>query len=165
MATKYVLLITAPQDFISRQGIESVGDGLCKQASKRGGVGWTGWLPSGVLKVRIHCISIDEIRFWMNLYFETVAKIGKSLSVVEQQVEASPIPNIDTGEIPWRTVIRKKLTKKLLKLLPEGAYLISNSYNSTKEVLSEKLGGPEKRETTWRRAVLAGANNRICRLV
>ena len=34
-----------------------------------------------------------------------------------------------------------------------------------REIFSERLGPLETRETTWRRATLAGANNRLCRLL
>lgn len=101
----------------------------------------------------------------MNAYFAVAERTTKAVAVVEQQVEEAPFPNIAAGEIPWGTVLRQKLTKKLLGLLPEGAYVVSTVYNGAEKALSEKLGPPESRETVWRRATLVGANNRLCRLV
>ena len=62
-------------------------------------------------------------------------------------------------------MLRQKLTKKLLGLLPEGVYVTSNLFSGGEEIFSERLGPLETRETTWRRATLAGANNRLCRLL
>ena len=165
MPTENILLISGPQDFMGRFEAESLGLSLCNEASRRGGDGWAGWLEPGVLKVRIHGMSLDEIRSLMNAYFESAQKHGRSISIIEQQADATPLPNVIAGEIPWGTVIRQKLTKKLLKILPEGAYLVSNSYSEGEEIFSERLGAPETRETTWRRALISGANNRLCRLV
>jgi hypothetical protein len=101
----------------------------------------------------------------MTAYFDSAIKNGKTIAIVEQQVEASTLPNVDEGDIPWGTVIQKKLTKKLLNLLPECSYLISNLFTNEGEFYSETLGGPETRATSWRRAVLAEVANRTCRVV
>ncbi len=165
MSTETVLLIIAPNDFTSRLDVESLGLELCDAVNRRGGAGWAGWLESGALKVRIQRVPPDEVHLLMDAYFTTAEKAAKSVSLVEQQVEETPLPDIAAGNIPWGTVVRQKLTKKFLGSLPEGAYVASTVYNGTEEALSEKLGPPESRETVWRRAVLAGANNRLCRLV
>ena len=86
-------------------------------------------------------------------------------SVVEQQVDETPLPDVAAGEIPRGTVLRQKLTKKLLRLLPGGAYITSNLFSGGEEIFSERLGPPETCATAWRRAMLAGANNRLCRLL
>ena len=117
------------------------------------------------MKVRIQRVPSEEVHLLMNAYFTTAERTAKSVSVVEQQVEEMPLPDIAAGDIPWGTVVRQKFTKKLLGLLPEGAYVVSTVYNGSEEALSEKLGPPETREAFWRRAVLAGVNNRLCRLV
>lgn len=167
MPAETILLFSTKQDFSSRFYAESIFLSLFETAKPLGGVCWAGWLESGVLKVRIQGISFDEIRVTMNVFLEGSQRDGHSISVIERQAESTPLPNVQAGEIPWGTVIRQKLTKKLLKLLPEGAYLLSNLYsiNTGEEVFSEHLGNAETRESTWRRAVLAGANNRTCRLV
>ena len=167
MPTETILLISTKQDFASRFHAEGIFYLLFEDAKSLRGVCWAGWLESGVLKVRIQGVSIEKIRLSTNAFLEGAQRRGKTLSVIEQQAELSPLPNIQAGDIPWGTVLRQKLTKKLLMLLPEGAYLLSNHYSSItrEEVFSEKLGKAETREETWRRAVLAGANNRTCRLV
>lgn len=167
MPTETILLISPRQDFTSRFYAESIYLSLFETATPLGGVCWAGWLESGVLRVRIQGISLDEIRSTLNVFLEGARSDGNSISVIEQQAEATPLPNVQAGEIPWGTVIRQRLTKKLLMLLPEGAYLMSNLYSpkTGEEVFSEQLGSAETREATWSRAVLAGANNRTCRLV
>jgi hypothetical protein len=108
----------------------------------------------------------DEIRPLMNAYIESMQRHGGTVSWIEQQTRATPLPNIQAGEIPWGTVIRQKLTKRLLKLLPEGVYLVSNSYrNGGEEIFADRLGGAETREAVWCRAQLTGASNRLCRLI
>ena len=165
MSTETVLLISAPQDFATRFEVESLGLTLCDQASRQGGAGWAGWLESGVLKVRIHRVPLDEIRTLLNANFASALEKAQKFSVVEQQLEEAPLPNVAAGEIPWGTVLRQKLTKKLLRLLPEGVYVTSNLFSGSEEIFSERPGSLETRETTWRRATLAGANNRLCRLL
>lgn len=126
---------------MSRFGAEDLGVGLCVQASRRGGAGWAGWLESGILKVRIHGMPLDELRSLMNAYIKTMQTHGNTVSLIGQQTGSTPLPNIQAGEIPWGTVIRQKLTKKLLKLLPGGAYLVSNLGDSGREpIFSERLG-------------------------
>ena len=165
MNTETVLLISGPQDAWSRFGTESLGLTLCNEAGKGGGAGWAGWLQLGVLKVPIQRVPLEEIRKWMKAYFTAAEKTARSVSVVQQLAEKTPLPNVAAGEIPWGTVLRQKLTRKLLKLLPEGAYVTSNLYGGGEEIFSERLGPLETRETTWRRATLADANNRLCRLL
>lgn len=165
MNTETVLLISAPQDFANRFEVESLGLTLCNQSDRHGGAGWAGWLESGVMKVRIHRVPLDEIRRWTNAYFASAEKRAKSVSIVERQAEETPLPNVSAGEIPWGTVLRQKLTKKLLRLLPEGVYVTSNLYSGGEEILSERLGPPETRETTWCRARLASATNWLCLLL
>ena len=166
MPPENILLISTPGDFMSRFGVEDLGLGLCVQASRRGGAGWAGWLEAGLLKVRIHGMPVDELRSLMNACIESMQIHGNTVSFIEQQTGATSLPKIQTGEIPWGTVIRQKLTKKLLKLLPEGAYLVSNSGDSGREpIFAERLGGAETREAVWRRAQLTGASNRLRRLV
>ena len=165
MSTETVLLISTPQNFANRFEVESLGLTLCNQADRQGGVGWAGWLESGVMKVRIHGAPPDEIRRWTTAYFAAVEKRAKSVSVIEQQAEETPLPNIAAGEIPWGTVLRQKLTKKILRLLPEGVYVTSNLFSGGEEVYSERVGPLETSENTWRRATVAGANNRLCRLL
>lgn len=165
MNTETVLLISAPQDFANRFEVESLGLTLCNQADRHGGAGWAGWLQSGVMNVRIHRVPLDEVRKWMKAYFASAEKRAKSVSIVEQQTEETPLPNVAAGDIPWGTVLRQKLTKKLLRLLPEGVYVTSNLFSGGEEIFSERLGSLETRETTWRRATLAGANSRLCRLL
>ena len=161
-----ILLISPPGDFISRFGAESLGLALCEEASRRGGGGWAGWLVSGVLKVRIHGMPLDDIRPLMNGFIESMQRNGATASLIEQQTGATPLPNVHAGKIPWGTVIRQKLTKRLLNLFPEGAYLVSNSYCSGgEEIFAERLGGAETREAVWRRAQVTGASNRLCRLL
>ena len=165
MGTETVLLISAPQNFVDRFEVESLGLTLCNQADRQGGADWAEWLKSGVMKVRIHRVPLEEIRRWTNAYYASAEKRAKSVSVVEQQAEETPLPNIAAGEIPWGTVLRQKLTKNLLQMLPEGAYITSNLFSGGEEIFSERLGSLESRETTWRRATLASANNRLCRLL
>jgi len=166
MPPEKILLIASPGDFMSRFGVESLGQALCEEASRRGGGGWAGWLESGILKVRIHGMATDEIRPLMNAYIESMQRHGGTVSWIEQQTRATPLPNIQAGEIPWGTVIRQKLTKRLLKLLPEGAYLVSNLHGSGgEEIFAERLGAAETREAVWCRAQLTGASNRLCRLI
>ena len=165
MDTETILLISAPQDFANRFEVESLGLTLCDLASRQSGAGWAGWLESGVLKVRIHGISLDEVREWTSAYFAAAEKKAKSISVVEQQATKIPLPDVAVGEIPWGTVLRQKFTKKLLHLLPEGACVTSSVFGAGEKIFSEHLGPLETRERTWRRATLAGANNRLCRLL
>jgi hypothetical protein len=100
MSAETVFLISAPQDYMNRFEVESLGLTLCDQASKRGGAGWAGWLESGVLKVRLHRLPLEETRMLMNAYFASAEKRAKSISVVEQQAEETPLPNVIAGEIP-----------------------------------------------------------------
>ena len=168
MPTETILLIsTKNQDFVSRFTVEGLGIALSDELSRLGGACWTGWIELGILKVRIQGVPIDKIRYLMNSCFESEQRKGGTISVVEHQAEVTPLPNVQAGDIPWGTVVRQKLTKKLIKLLPEGAYLLSNVYSSVtgEEKFSVQLGNLATREETWRLAVIAGANNRLCRLV
>ena len=164
MGTETVLLISAPQDFVNRFNPESLGIELCEAARQRGGAGWARWLESGVLKLRIRGVFLDEIRTLLHTNFTSVSENSRMLSVVAQQTNETPWPDVAAGEIPWETVHRQKLTEKFLRLLPEGVYVTSDLFNGGEEIFSERLGPLETRETTWCRAALAGANNRLCRL-
>lgn len=151
---------------MSRFSAESLGLALCEEASRRERGGWAGLLESGILKVRIHGMPLDDIRPLMTAFIESIQRNGATVSLIEQQTGATPLPTIHAGEIPWGTVIRQKLTTRLLDLLPEGAYLVLNSYGSGGEgIFAERLGGADTREEVWRRAQLTGASNRLCRLV
>jgi len=162
MSTESVLLISGKPDWGSRFSVECLGLTMCECAAKRGGKAWAGWLRSDALKIRIQGLPPDEIHTMMVPYYAAVERTGGSLSVVEQQVAPAPLPDVAAGEIPWGTVIREKLTRRLLQHLPEGAYIHSNDHARK---LSERLGPLETRETVWKRAKIVGAANRICRVV
>lgn len=159
-----VLLISGDPDAWARFQIESVGNSLTELVAREGGVAWAGWTENG-LKVRIQGFSTETLRELLDAYLAAVQKRHGASSVVEQQVPASPLPDIAAGEIPWGTVLRQKLTKKFLYALPEGACVVSNLYGGDEEIFAERVGPPESREIIWKRAVLAGANNRLCRVV
>jgi hypothetical protein len=116
------------------------------------------------LKVRIHGLPLDEIRMLLNANFASAVENAKSFSVIEQQVDPTPLPNVMAGEIPWGTVMRQKLTKKLLNSCLRALTLFSTA-TLGEEIFWEHLGAPETRDTTWKRAVIAGANNQLCRLL
>ena len=159
-----VLLISCPQDWKARFDIESIGTGLCDQVERQGGKGWAGWTDAG-LKIRLHGMPAGLLNELMTTYFDAAKKLGEAVSVAEQEVNATPLPDLDAGEIPWGTVIRRKLTKKLLKSLPDGVWLASNLIHGSEEVLLDRIGPTATREVVWKRAVLVGANNRLCRVV
>jgi hypothetical protein len=48
----------------------------------------------------MHGLPLEETRMLMNAYFASAMEDGKSLSVVEQQVDPTPLPNVMAGEIP-----------------------------------------------------------------
>lgn len=139
MSTESVLLISGKPDWGSRFSMECLGLGMCECTTRRGGKAWAGWLPSGALKIRIQGLAPDEIRKMMTAYFSAIERRHGSLSVVEQQVAPAPLPNVVAGDIPWGTVICEKLTRRLLQILPEGAYIHSNDLARK---LPERLGPP-----------------------
>ncbi|MHA3774471.1 hypothetical protein ACXR0O_23350 [Verrucomicrobiota bacterium sgz303538] len=159
-----VLLISGASDAWARFQIESVGNSLTELVAREGGAAWAGWTENG-LKVRIQRFSTETLRELLDAYLATVQKRQGASCVVEQQVPASPLPDNAAGEIPEGTVFRQKLTKKFLDALPEGACVVSNLCGGDEEIFAERVGPPESRETIWKRAVLAGANNRLCRVV
>ena len=165
MAMETVLLISGNQDFASRLTTETVGLSLCLEARHRGGDGWAGWLRTGDLTVRIHGFPLATFHTYMDACFASIGQTASSVRVVEKQVEKTPLPNVKAGDIPWGTLIREKLTKKLLKLLPEGAYVVSNLYAGHEEIFAVRLLGKGTRDDLWGRAVRVGANKGLCRLV
>ena len=90
---------------------------------------------------------------------------GRSRYQSSSSRKRNALPDIAVGEIPWGTLLGRKLTKNLLRLLPEGVYVTSNLFSGGEEIFSERLGSLEICETAWRRATLAGANDRLRRLL
>ena len=64
---------------------------------------------------------------------------------------------IEDGAIPWGTVWRRKLTKRLVEALPEGASIVSLT-----TMFEEKVGPGKTRKATWDRASMAGAAHHEC---
>lgn len=62
-------------------------------------------------------------------------------------------------------VISVKLTKKFYMQLPEGLYLVSNTYkNQMQSIFEEETSPPAERIQQWGRIVRAGADQRLCRV-
>lgn len=62
-------------------------------------------------------------------------------------------------------VISAKLTKKFFMQLPEGLYLVSNTYkNQMQSIFEEEISPPADRIQQWGRIVQAGADQRLCRI-
>lgn len=56
-----------------------------------------------------------------------------------------------------------KLSKKFLKDLDQGLYLVSNVHHTPlQSVFAETVALMNMREAQWRRIVELGANNRLC---
>ena len=70
--------------------------------------------------------------------------------------------------LAFGSIIHERLTKRLLMMLPEGAYVlstISKSTNAFESVFTGPVGPRSDREAVWQRAVEVGADSKICHVV
>lgn len=133
---------------------------LSEFVSALGGRVWAGWVGCGV-RVRIQGLSLRKVRVGLRIMQEATISARGSLVVVEQHADCSPLPAPGGAEVAWGTVLRSpRLTLRLLRALPSGAYLVSHRQFNNRSVLAVRLN--KNREAVWRRAVAARAAGRVC---
>ena len=167
METESVLLFRVPLDASSRHRVESDLFSTALLIRQFGGKAWLGWTEADWLKLRVQATPVERTRKAVADALENLPEPLRSSVAVreEQEVAPTPLPAVDTGDVPWGTVLHEKLTKRFLGLLPEGCYVLSNCYGGAEQIFSERIGPPNAREVAWRRAKIAGANGRLCRVV
>lgn len=73
---------------------------------------------------------------------------------------------LTTQKIPWGSVLRERLSRKLLMKLPAGAFVVSNGYRPFGgRLFAEPVGTPESRDAQWARIRTAGAAGRLCYVI
>jgi len=157
METEFVIYL--PRVTPTFLEIENIGGALCVFVLSAQGRVWAGW-EDECLKVRIQKLSASLLRVGIQTIIEAKIEVGGTLSIIEKQVPIAPLPDLHAS-IPWGTIMRPpRLTKKLMFLLPRGAYLLSHRGFNGISVFAEKLG--KNREGAWQRAIKAKAVGRRC---
>lgn len=162
MSSETVVQIVAPSDAESRWRLEQVAHCLRKIVEERGGNLWAGWTDA-LLRIRIQGVPRHRFENPFNAGIEFFGK-DKPIRVVTREEPRRPLPDLASGEIPWGTVMREKLTKRLLKLLPEGSRFTFRVLPCGR-TLQVVVGTPDTRDETWEDVKKAGGAYRLIRLV
>ena len=142
----------------------SIGVLLQQLAKERGGSCVAIW-KEGILALTVQGMRPAEIYDLIDIVIGSFVRAGKLVETV--QLDSIPIQG---GKLPNyagpHSLIREKLTKKLLVSLPEEAFVVSNLRNEEgRPVFAEKVSPVRTRSQQWRRVIAAGANGGLCEVV
>ena len=140
---------------------ESLAGDLCRIAEREGGLAWAGW-EYPTLKVRIQGMSRARVRAAKKAVTDFAQFARMTVLLTDTEELAGPLPD-GSWSIPWGSVTRTKLTKRLLLTLPSGVYIIGISVRN-ETTFWARLDWGEDRATAWQRAVVAKAAYRLCRV-
>ena len=157
-----VILIQSPDRHVA----EHFAIYLCRVARLSGGTSWAGW-GRPTLKIRIQGIPRAQVLAAKRMIEDCALRAKLSLDLTEMETLATPLPDVVWGAIKWGTVLKQRLTKRLLLGLPPGACVVVPPLNKKMDACDPGFFAvmeDENRKDCWRRAVQAKAAYRICRV-
>lgn len=156
------ILICLPRVTETYFEVEGYAIALCVFVRDAGGQASACWEGNGI-KTRIQGLSRKLVRLGTKVLINSTIAVGGTLSVIEQETDIAPMPDLEAA-LPWGTVLLRspRLTKRLIFLLPSGAYIVSRCATNGRAKFAEQMG--DYRDDAWRRAVEAMAAGRSCHL-
>ena len=165
MTSKVIILTIKSQDpsdmHLNEKGF---GTALQDAIQAQGGKCVAKW-ANETLTVYIENVDISTVRPLVKTYEDSAIKHRRRLNImlVEQEAPSGftlPLQYCGPGAIRI-----EKLTKKLFFQLPTGAYVVSSLYPNGRSAFAEQMGAPATRPDAWKRAVAAGAAQRLCQIL
>ena len=130
-------------------------------AKAEGGKVWAGW-GYPLIRVRFQGIPAWRVCVAKEVAAMRAARMNANLTLIERIERATSIPQPSATDIPWGSVVRRPLTRRLLFGLPRGASLVVEMPGG--RLFRAKLGPLATRENIWKRAHTVGAIRRRCRI-
>lgn len=118
-----------------------------------------------VLEFAVTGLRPELVERTLQPYTRLLADNGGNAAIHQKDDAPSPSNGLPSPLRVPGALLREKLTRKLIVSLPSGAYVVSNIYPGGQSAFAEQLGPPRTREGSWKRAVAAGAAQRLCLVV